>query len=83
LGRISFYINKCYRDLLLIDNPINSEIKSSEYFTEMGLQIYSELKNKWKEMYRKWFEVTKHYDMSNQPYNFTYSNFAELNPLKN
>ena len=83
IGRIAFYINKCYSDLLVIDNPINSEIKSSEYFTEKGLQIYNELKNKWKEMYKKWFEVTKHFDMSNQPYNFTYSNFVELNPLKN
>jgi hypothetical protein len=81
LGRIAFYISKCYRDLLLIDNPISSETKSNECFTANGLLIYKELKQKWKEMYVKWFEKTKHFDMSNQPYNFTYSLFLELNPL--
>lgn len=80
MGRIAFYINKCYKDLLLVDNPINSENKSNEYFTNDGLKIYRELKNKWKEMYKKWFEITNHFDLSNQPYNFTYSNFLELNP---
>lgn len=82
LGRIAFYINKCYTDLLLIDNPINSEEKSRDYFTNDGLLIYRELKTKWFEMYKKWFEITKHFDMSNQPYNFTYYKFLELNPLK-
>jgi hypothetical protein len=81
IGRIAFYINKCYRDTLLIDNPINSEEKAVEYFTNDGLIIYRELKIKWKEMYKKWFGLTKHFDMSNQPYNFTYSKFLELNPL--
>ena len=81
MGRIAFYINKCYTDLLLVDSPINSENKANEYFTENGLLIYRELKAKWKEMYKKWFEITKHFDMSNQPYNFTYSKFLELNPL--
>lgn len=82
LGRIAFYINKCYRDILLIDNPVSSEQKSQEYFTDDGIVIYRELKAKWKETYKKWFEITKHFDMSNQPYNFTYSKFLELNPLK-
>ena len=81
MGRIAFYINKCYRDLLLVDNPINSEDKANEYFTKYVLLIYNELKNMWKEMYKKWFDITKHFDLSNQPYNFTYSNFLELNPL--
>lgn len=83
IGRIAFYINKCYRDLLLIDNPINASINANEYFTKDGLLIYNELKNKWFEMYNKWFEITKHFNMSNQPYNFTYSKFLELNPIKN
>ena len=81
MGRIAFYINKCYTDLLLVDSPINSENKANEYFTENGLLIYKELKAKWKGMYKKWFEITKHFDMSNQPYNFTFSKFLELNPL--
>lgn len=82
IGRIAFYINKCYSDLLLIDNPINSDQKSTEYFTNDGLKIYRELKTKWNEMYKKWYEVTRCFDMSNQPYNFTYSKFLVLNPLQ-
>lgn len=81
LGRISFYINKCYRDLLLIDNPVSSQEKSNEYFTNEGLLIYDEIKNKWIEIYKKWNHLVNHFDMSNQPYNFTYSEFIKLNPL--
>lgn len=80
LGRIAFYLKKCYTDLLLIDNPISTYEKSTEYFTEDGLKIYKEIKNKWHEMYNKWYELVKHFNMSNQPYNFTYANFKELNP---
>jgi hypothetical protein len=83
MGRISFYINKCYKDLLLIDSPIKSFEKANHFFTNDGMIIYTELKNKWFEMYNKWFEKIKHFDMSNQPYNFTYSKFLELNPLNN
>ncbi|MCL9804905.1 hypothetical protein NAT51_05200 [Flavobacterium amniphilum] len=82
LGRIAFYINKCCRDLLLFDNPIHLDTKANQYFTEEGIIIYNELKNKWKEMHQKWFEKVKNFDLSNQPYNFTFSEFIELNPLK-
>jgi hypothetical protein len=33
-------------------------------------------------MYNKWFDKVKDFDMSNQPYNFTYSKFIVLNPIK-
>jgi hypothetical protein len=82
IGRIAFYLNKCYTDLLLVDNPIQENEKAKDYFTPEGFTIYIELKNKWFEMYKKWFDITKHLDMSNQPYNFTYAKFLELNPLK-
>ena len=81
MGRIAFYIGKCYRDALLIDNPIKTNEKAKEYFTNEGLIIYTEIKNKWFEMYDKWYDKVKHFDMSNQPYNFTYSKFKELNPI--
>ena len=82
LGRIAFYINKCYNDLLLIDNPISSEDRAKEYMTDAGLEIFRELKNKWVEMYKKWAPEMDCFEMTNQPYNFTYSKFAEQNPLK-
>lgn len=59
MGRIAFYINKCYRDLILIDNPISLEILSNKYFTKKGLLIYKELKKKWEEMYEKWNQKNK------------------------
>jgi len=83
IGRIAFYLNKCYNDLLLIDNPINSEVKSNAIFTKMGFKVYKEIKMKWFEMFYKWHTEIATFDMSNQPYNFTYSKFIELNPLIN
>jgi len=81
-GRISFYITKCYNDFLLIDSPINSRGKAEEYFTEKGLEIYLEIKELWIKMHQKWYSEVGSYDMINQPYNFTYSKFKELNPLQ-
>ncbi|QBA20879.1 hypothetical protein EU348_06635 [Chryseobacterium indologenes] len=81
-GRIAFYINKCYNDFVLIDKqPFETEENELKYFTENGLSIYKEIKNTWLEMSKKWFDEVKVYDLSNQPYNFTYSKFIELNPL--
>lgn len=81
IGRIVFYINKCYSDLLLIESDINSEIVSNDYFTEQGFLIYKTIKDKWKEMYNKWYKEVKILKLDNQPYNFTYEKFIELNPL--
>lgn len=81
-GRIAFYINKCYNDFVLIDKePFATEENALKYFTENGLSIYKGIKNKCLEMSKKWFDEVKVYDLSNQPYNFTYSKFIELNPL--
>lgn len=44
IGRIAFYLDKCYNDLLLIDNPVSSEIKSKTIFTNLGFKIYKEIK---------------------------------------
>jgi len=82
LGRLCFYFSKCYKDILLIDNPINSSTRSKEMFTDKGFKIYFEIKNTFIKLADKWREdIKKGYSLSNQPYNFTYSNFVELNPL--
>ncbi|KZS39724.1 hypothetical protein AWE51_08720 [Aquimarina aggregata] len=81
LGRICFYLTKCHKDLLLIDNPISSSEESKRIFTEKGLLIYKMVKNKWIEMYEKWFDVIEHFNLKNQLYNFSYSRFIKLNPL--
>lgn len=81
LGRIRYYIDKCYQDLLLIDNPIESDEVSRHIFTEDGLIIYQEVKETFKSMVSKWGSLVKGFNLTNQPYNFTYSKFIELNPL--
>lgn len=78
LARICFYINKCYNDLMLVEN---SEQKPDGIFTEDGMIIYNEIKNMLNLMILKYGEEVKEFDMSNQPYNFTYSKFTELNPF--
>ncbi len=83
LGRLYFYIGKCFKDLSLIEaaNINNIPINLKEIFTENGLEIYNEIKNKFDLVKEKWRDSLKALDMSNQPYNFTYSNFVKLNPL--
>jgi len=83
LGRLYFYIRKCYQDLSLVEtaNIDNELIGLKDIFTERGLEIYFEIKNKFDLIRVKWIEILKVFNMSNQPYNFTYFKFVELNPL--
>lgn len=83
LGRMNFYLTKCYQDINLIESTtINSNSEGAKgLFTEDGLKIYFEIKNKFNSMINKWKNTVKTLDMSNQPYNFTYSKFIELNPF--
>ena len=82
LGRMYFYIGKCYQDLKLIENAkIDSSIGAQGIFTQKGLEIYSDIKNKFKFIADKWLPIVKHYNLDNQPYNFSYSYFVKLNPL--
>ncbi|MFH4968281.1 hypothetical protein V8G61_08765 [Gaetbulibacter sp. M240] len=80
LGRMKFYIGKCYLDLKIFENPIN-KIEVENIFEDKGLEIYSELKNKHKEMSQKWISKTQNFRLDNQLYNFSYSLFKELNPI--
>ncbi len=50
-------------------------------FTENGMIIYNEIKNMLNRMILKHKGEVKEFDMTNQPYNFTYSKFMELNPF--
>ena len=81
LGRIWFYIRKCNHDILLVENSSELDSASQKLFTQQGLYIYKEIKETLKEMATKWYQKVKKFDLSNQPYNFTFSKFLELNPL--
>ncbi|ESU24505.1 hypothetical protein FEDK69T_09530 [Flavobacterium enshiense DK69] len=76
LGRVAFYLKKCSHDLNLFSSG------GPEIFTSIGLQIYQEILKKYLEMNNKWENLVFEFDLSNQPYNFTYSKFLELNPVK-
>ena len=86
LGRIKFYIKKCYQDISLIENPTKEFNNTTQFygsdqlFTSNGLVIYNEIKRIYNLIVTKWFQLVKDFDINNQPYNFTYSKFIELNP---
>ena len=82
MGRMLFYLGKCYQDIVLVENNEIKDVTSvDDIFTLKGKGIYNEIKNKYSEVYQKWKDRVKNLNMSNQPYNFTFSKFLELNPL--
>lgn len=82
-GRMKFYIGKCYLDLMLIDDPIESNNNAENLFTQKGLNLFLTMKNKYFEMLNKWLPIVKDHKLDNQLYNFSYSSFKELNPVPN
>ncbi|MFT6947465.1 MAG: hypothetical protein ACJARP_001890 [Vicingaceae bacterium] len=82
LGRLKFYVGKCYQDLILIDESIESSTNAKKMFNDKGLLIFNEIKKTWKLIVNKWQPEIKDFDMSNQPYNFSFLNLLEKNPLK-
>jgi len=81
VGRIGFYLRKCRIDLLNFLS-IENEYKSiHNILTDEAIQIYETIKSKHIEIYNKYINSIKNYNYKNQPYNFTYSKFLQLNPL--
>ncbi|MGU3376568.1 hypothetical protein [Chryseobacterium sp. M5A1_1a] len=78
LGRISIYILKCQNDLLLLEHLFGKE---DNIFFEYGMFIFTEMKNKLLEMKNKYEYIYQSYDFKDHPYNFTYQQFAEKNPI--
>ena len=84
---MAFYIEKCYSDFLLFENlsfqfnKIDKLYQPDELFTTKGMILYNGLKEYYHQIYNKWNNMVSQYDLSNQPYNFTYSKFIQLNPL--
>ena len=80
LARILFNIKKCWKDVKLIESALSLE-NLSNYLSENGILIFNKIKMKCKEMENKWYCETKHFNLDNQPYNFTFSKFLEINPI--
>jgi len=81
-GRIGFYLQKCKSDLLNFEKVINYYNGLESVLTSEGIEIFKNITNKYFELLKKHEEVTL-FNFNNQPYNFTYSEFIKLNPIKN
>jgi hypothetical protein len=81
LGRIKFYILKCAHDLALINQKSVSMDNSIPLFTCKGKVIIEAIKQKQLYMIDLWWSKIGDFNLDNQPYNFTYSCFSELNSL--
>lgn len=79
LGRIGFYLDKCKKDFQNFDKIINHFECIENILTPNGIEIYTNIKEKYFEVLYKWEPITKEFNYINQPYNFTYSKFIELN----
>ncbi|CAI2767024.1 hypothetical protein [Flavobacterium collinsii] len=82
LGRITFYLLKCTLDLDRLKLVIVNYGEINEVFTRLGIEIVEKIENKYFETLRKYKILLEDFDMKNQPYNFTYSQFAESNPIE-
>jgi len=94
LGRILLYLHRCYYDLRLFYTPIDSskiftkipadyqfvEDVSKKIFTDIGKKIFIEIRNKWIEIYNKYYALIDDYTLDGQGYNFDLKIFLKNNP---
>ncbi|SHM77017.1 hypothetical protein [Flavobacterium xanthum] len=78
-GRIGFYLGKCSRDIEILEELIIHFSGIENILTGAGINLYTLIKSKFIEVFEKWNPLIKHFDYSNQPYNFTFKSFAEIN----
>ncbi|NOQ73850.1 MAG: hypothetical protein GQ574_17720 [Crocinitomix sp.] len=77
-GRICFYINKYRHDITFLKECIGLDA----LFTDKGRKLYDKIETDLTEINNNWYQKLNHLDLTNQPYNFTYSKFIELNPIE-
>jgi hypothetical protein len=79
-GRLTFTLVKFERDYELL-SEIDAEGKN-KYFKKEGLELLHQFKESYKKSISKWGRNIVLLNLNNQPYNFSYSKFLELNPLQ-
>ena len=82
-GRIGFYLIKCTMDLKNLKKVVNYHKSIQNVLSQEGIEIFRNIESKYFEILRKYEKEASKYDYNNQPYNFTYKNFLELNPFNN
>ena len=78
-GRLTFTLMKFERDYELLSKT--NEKDENEYFTDLGMDLISQFKESYKKCITNWGKNLVMFNLNNQPYNFSYSKFLELNPL--
>ena len=81
-GRIGFYLRKYKSDLERFEKIEIKHKGIENILTYEGIEIFNMIKSLFIKMSQKHLELVKKMNYNNQPYNFTYSNFLELNPIK-
>lgn len=79
IARIGFYERKYKYDLLCFEAVCQAHKGIENVLKEESLQLYNSIKTKYIEVEKKWNNITSPFDFSNQPYNFTFHKFKELN----
>jgi hypothetical protein len=83
LGRIAFYLKKLELDLKRFD-LVNNYFGNIENILDSSvIKIFEKIEKLYLKMIEKYGEKLKNLNLKNQPYNFTYSNFVELNTIEN
>lgn len=79
IARIGFYERKYKYDLLCFEAVCQAHKGIENVLKEESIQLYNSIKTKYIEVEKKWNNITSTFDFSNQPYNFTFQKFKELN----
>jgi hypothetical protein len=80
LGRLGHTIHKFKFDLKIIDRK--DKEGNNLYLAYRGIELLDLYKETYKKIVKKRGRQTASLKFGNQPYNFTYSKFVELNPFK-
>jgi len=79
-GRLTFTLLKFERDYELL-SEIDAKGKN-KYFKNDGLEILNQFKQSYNQCISNWGRNLVKLNLENQPYNFSYSKFLELNPIQ-
>ncbi len=78
-ARIGFYLRKYKYDLVCFEKVCKHFSGIENVIREPSINLYGIIKEKYFKMASKYDEKIKNHDYTNQPYNFTFRNFMEIN----
>ena len=78
-GRLAFTLMKFERDFELLS--ITDADGRNQYITDEGIELINQFKESYKLCIVNWGENLNTLNLENQPYNFSYSKFLEINPI--